>query len=271
MTGIAVRQSPHRHEAARELVAGLRRGRGCVVPIALLALWQLAAMRGWVAALVLPSPAQVGQALASVAGSGALAAGMAVSLRRVAVGYVLGVAIGLPLGILMTLSPVARKLVAPSFYFIVRVPLLAWVPFLMVLFGIGETLKLVIIAKSVLAPVTMNTERAMKLLPPAWTELGRALRLNRWQMLRSILFPATVLPVSVGLRLGLVQGWAALVGVELLASTDGIGYQLTMSRQLFQLDTMMALMLVIGGVGLLLDRGLEYAERYLARRYGGAP
>lgn len=215
---------------------------------------------------MLPSPAQVGQALAAAAESGVLAAGMAVSLRRVAVGYLLGVTIGLPLGILMTLSPVARKLVAPGFYFIMRVPLLAWV-----LFGIGETLKLVIIAKSVLAPVTLNTERAMKSLPPAWTELGRALSLNRRQTLRCILFPATVLPVFVGLRLGLVQGWAALVGVELLASTNGIGYQLTMSRQLFQLDTMMALMLVIGAVGLLLDRGLARAERSLARRYGGAP
>ncbi|HDR9583547.1 TPA: ABC transporter permease [Burkholderia stabilis] len=271
MPGIAIRQFVRGRGAAEALGAVRRRGTGGIVPIALLALWQLAAMRGWVAALVLPSPAQVGQALAAAAESGVLAAGMAVSLRRVAVGYLLGVTIGLPLGILMTLSPVARKLVAPGFYFIMRVPLLAWVPFLMVLFGIGETLKLVIIAKSVLAPVTLNTERAMKSPPPAWTELGRALSLNRRQTLRCILFPATVLPVFVGLRLGLVQGWAALVGVELLASTNGIGYQLTMSRQLFELDTMMALMLVIGAVGLLLDRGLARAERSLARRYGGAP
>jgi sulfonate transport system permease protein len=243
--------------------------RGAVIPVLLLAAWQITASRGLISTLVLPPPAQVLAALRQLAISGALENGIAVSLQRLALGYGLGVAIGVPLGLLLAISPLARRLIEPSFNAIARVPLLAWIPFLMVLFGIGETLKLVIIAKAALTPITLNTRRAVQSVPPAWLELGRLYRLNRAQTIGRILLPATILPLFVGLRFGLIQAWSALVVVELLASTDGLGFQLTMSRQLFQLDTMIALMAVIGIIGFTLDRGVVLTEAYLVRRFGG--
>jgi sulfonate transport system permease protein len=150
------------------------------------------------------------------------------------------------------------------------VPPVAWIPFLMVLFGIGEALKLVIIAKAVTVPVTINTELAVRGIPAGWRELGRLYRLSPWLTLRRILFPATILPVFTGLRLGLIQSWQMLIVVELLASSNGIGFQLTMARQLFRLDTMLALMVVVGVIGFLLDRVLALAERQIGRRFGGA-
>jgi len=243
--------------------------RGVVAPLVLLALWQFVSARGLVSSLVLPSPVQVLAALRGLAESGLLASSIAISLRRLFLGYAFGVAIGLPLGVLLAASSLARKLIGPSFYAAARVPLLAWVPFLMVIFGIGEALKLFIIAKAVLTPVTMNTERAIAAIPAGWRELGRMYRLSALTSARRILLPATILPVFVGLRFGLIQAWSALIVVELLASTRGLGFQLTMARQLFQLDTMMALMLVIGVIGFVLDRGLALAERVLVRQYGG--
>ncbi len=264
---------PERIAGAGSRARGRRAGsairRGVIVPATLLVLWQITAARGLVSTLVLPAPVQVLEALRQLAVSGALANGIAVSLRRLALGYGLGVAIGVPLGILLAVSPLARRLIAPSFNAVARVPLLAWIPFLMVLFGIGEALKLVVIAKAALTPITLNTERAILGVPKAWLELGRLLCLGHWPTIRRILLPATILPVFVGLRFGLIQAWSALVVVELLASTNGLGFQLTMSRQLFQLDTMMALMVVIGVIGFGLDRGLVTTEAYLARRFGG--
>jgi sulfonate transport system permease protein len=244
--------------------------RFAAVPALLFLLWLLSATFKLVPLLILPSPLQVWQAFLAASGNGTLTAALAISLQRLLTGYALGVALGLPLGLLFATSPVFRKLVAPSFWFIVRVPLLAWIPFLMVLFGIGEVLKLVIIAKAVMTPVSINTERAIRGIPAGWRELGRLYRLSPWLTLRRILLPATILPVFTGLRLGLVQAWAVLVAVELLASSNGIGFQLTMARQLFQLDTMLALMAVVGVIGFALDRGLAFAERGIARRFGGA-
>lgn len=251
-------------------LAWAKRFRFAVVPALLLLLWQLSVSGKFIPLLILPSPLQVWRAFFAASSGGTLATGLEISLQRLTIGYALGVALGLPLGLLFAISPIFRKLVAPSFWFIVRVPLLAWIPFLMVLFGIGEALKLILIAKSVMAPVTINTEQAVRGIPAGWRELGQLYRLSPWLTLRRILFPATVLPVFTGLRLGLVQAWAVLVAVELLASSSGIGFQLTMARQLFQLDTMFALMAVVGIVGYLLDRVLALAERHLARRFGGA-
>lgn len=255
--------------AGRTRSGGSAFRRGVIVPAILLALWQIAAARGLISTLVLPAPVQVLEALRQLALSGALADGIAVSLRRLALGYGLGVVIGIPLGLLLAISPLARRLIQPSFNAIARVPLLAWIPFLMVIFGIGEALKLVVIAKASLTPITLNTERAILGVPKAWRELGRLYGLAPWPAIRRILLPATILPIFVGLRFGLIQAWSALVVVELLASTNGLGFQLTMSRQLFQLDTMMALMGVIGVIGFALDRGVVTTEAYLARRFGG--
>jgi sulfonate transport system permease protein len=244
--------------------------RGLILPLTLLVLWQFIAARGLVSPLVLPAPAQVLHALGTLATSGLLTQSLAVSLQRLLYGYTIGVALGVALGVLLATSPLARKLIAPSFYAIARIPLLAWIPFLMVVFGLGEPLKIFIIAKAALTPVTINTERAISAISPGWRELGRLYGLPFLPTACKILLPATLLPIFVGLRFGLVQAWSALVAVELLAASAGLGYQLTMSRQLFQLDTMMALMLVIGVIGLALDWLLAASERRLVRRYGGA-
>ena len=261
---------PRRAMEAVSIGALLYRLRFVTVPVVLLLLWQLSASFHLISLFVLPSPLQVWRAFLADAASGQLASGLRVSLRRLLLGYGAGVAIGLPLGLALAVSPLARKLISPSYYFIIRVPPFAWIPFLMVIFGIGEAVKLIIIANAAMTPVVINTERAVRGISPSWRELGRLYRLSLWLTLRRILLPATILPVFTGLRFGLIQAWTMLVAVELLASTNGIGFQLTMARQLFELDTMIALMFVIGVIGFALDRVLALTERQLARRFGGA-
>jgi len=140
----------------------------------------------------------------------------------------------------------------------------------MLLLGIGEALKVVLVAKAVFTPITLSTSTGIRGVPQCYLELARALRFTRLQTLTRVIFPAALPQLFSGLRYGLTHAWLALVVVELLASYEGIGYLMIYSRQLFQLDVMVAIMLVIGAVGLLFDRLLALGESWLLRRYGGA-
>jgi sulfonate transport system permease protein len=142
---------------------------------------------------------------------------------------------------------------------------LGWIPLLMLLVGIDETLKVLVIAKAALVPVTLNTRAGIRAVPPAYLEVARAFRFNRRQLLRKVVLPAAVPPIFAGVRYGLTQAWLALVAVELLASSEGLGYLLVWGRQMFWLDTVIVAMLVIGAVGFIMDRALRAVETRLQR------
>jgi sulfonate transport system permease protein len=234
-------------------------------PAALLALWSVSAHFGWLAPQILPSPGEVWAALLDMAHSGDLVRNTGISLLRVAEGFTAGSVIGLLLGIAMGLSPKTEDYVKPLFTAFAQVPTLGWIPFLMLLVGIGEPLKVLVIAKAAFVPVTLNTLSGIRSVPPMYAEVGALFRFSRWQLLRKVVLPATVPPIFAGLRYGLTHAWNALVAVELLASAEGLGYLLVWSRQMFWLDTMMVAMLIIGIVGFTLDRIMGAVEARLQR------
>lgn len=242
---------------------------GLVAPLALLAAWQGASAAGLVAEQVLPAPALVWQTFRDVVGSGELADNLGYSLFRVATGFVVGAALGLLLGAAMGLSVRAARVFRPTLILIAIIPVVGWLPLLMLLLGIGEALKITIIAKAALTPVVLATMNGFRQVPAAYIDVGRVYRFTRVQVLRRIVLPATILPVFTGLRNGLTTAWVTLVVVEMLASTEGVGYLMVWGRQLFQLDLMLAMMLVIGAIGLAMDRALVAAEAALLRRFGG--
>jgi len=243
---------------------------GLVVPLALLLAWYVVTAAHWVPEQILPAPATVVAAFAALVRSGDLQHNLAVSLGRVAEGFGAGTLAGLLFGAGMGFSDRFSRLVRPTFLVIAQIPILAWLPFFMLLLGIGEALKVVLVAKAVFTPITLSTSTGIRGVPQRYLELARVLRFTRLQTLTRVIFPAALPQLFSGLRYGLTHAWLALVVVELLASYEGIGYLMIYSRQLFQLDVMVAIMLVIGAVGLLFDRLLALGESWLLRRYGGA-
>jgi sulfonate transport system permease protein len=241
-----------------------------LVPLVLLALWQAVTALNWLSPLVLPSPASVFAALQDMVLSGDLAANLGISLERVVLGFAAGAASGLVVGGLIGLSRIMDALLRPTLTGFVQVPVLAWIPLLMIPFGIGETLKLVAIGMAAFTPVAMNTAKGFRQVPQSLVEIGTVYRLTWLQRTVHILLPGAFPAVFTGLRLGLTSAWHSLVVVELVASTEGIGYMAVMARQMFQLDVMLATMAVIGVVGFTLDRSLRGAEDALGRRYGAA-
>lgn len=236
-----------------------------LLPLALLLLWQLAVSWQWVSAQILPPPGRVLATFLDLARSGDLWAELSISLQRVLIGSVLGGVLGLALGLLMGLSRQAEAYLWPLFQAVGQVPVLGWTPLLMMLVGIDETLKYLVIAKAVLVPMTINTFAGLRNIPQSYLEVARVYRFNLPQRLRRVILPAALPSIFTGVRFALTKGWIALVTVELLASSEGIGYLMVDGRQMFQLDLVIVAMLVIGLVGLLLDKGLALIETRLQR------
>jgi sulfonate transport system permease protein len=236
-----------------------------VVPAVVLPLWVIGSARGWLAEQVLPRPADVLHTFAEMVASGELAQHAGISLLRVLLGFAAGAAAGLVLGSAMGLSRRVDDHVRPLFTAIAQVPALAWIPLAMLLFGIGETLKIVVIAKAAFVPVVMNTSAGIANVPRSLVEVGESFRFTPLQMLRHVVLPGAVPPIFTGLRYGLTHAWIALVSVELLASSEGLGYLLVWGRQMFWLDTVLVAMIVIGVIGFVSDKLLGAVETRLQR------
>jgi sulfonate transport system permease protein len=236
-----------------------------LLPLVLLGLWYLGVERGWLSEQVLPPPAYVYQTLADLVTTGDLWVNATASLQRVVVGFALGAFVGMGLGLAMGLSKTVEDYLLPTFNALVQIPVLGWLPFALLLFGIGEPLKYVLIAKAASVPITLCTLQAFHQAPKGLVEVGRAYGFSRRQSVTSIVLPAAIPTLFTGLRLGFTKAWLSLVVVELVASSEGLGYLIVYGRQLFQLDLVMAAVVVVGAVGLAIDRGFDYLERRLNR------
>jgi sulfonate transport system permease protein len=243
---------------------------GFIVPLALLAAWYGATAAHWVPDQILPTPPAVWEAFGVLVRDGDLQRNLLISLSRVGYGFGAGTLAGLLLGAGMGFSDGIDRFVRPTFLVISQIPILAWLPFLMLLLGIGEALKIVLVAKAVFTPVTLGTAAGIRGVPARYLELARVLQLTGLRTLYRVVLPSALPQLFSGFRYGLTHAWLSLVAVELLASYEGVGYLMVYSRQLFQLDVMVAIMLVIAAVGLVLDRLLSLGESWLVRRFGGA-
>jgi sulfonate transport system permease protein len=250
----------------RRAAHGLGQGaQALLLPAALLLLWQLASSRGWMAEQILPPPARVWQSFLELADSGELASHLGFSARRVAWSLLLGGSSGMLIGLALGCSRRARAYLLPSFTLLAQFPVLGWVPLLIIVAGIDEALKISAISIAVAVPVAINTRQGIVNIPKAWWEVAQVYQFTRWQTLVKVLLPAAAPSLFNGWRQAVMQAWLTLVFVELLASSEGIGYLMVWGRQLAQLDLVMLGMLLIGLIGVALDASLRLLETRLQR------
>jgi sulfonate transport system permease protein len=231
----------------------------------LFALWRLAASRHWLPEQVLPAPALVWQSFLELWQSGELQTHLQISAARVGWSLLIGTASGLLLGFGMGLSRTARDYLAPTFDVVAQFPVLGWIPILIIFAGIDEALKISAISIAVVVPVVVNTQKGIANIPRAWFEVARVYGFTRAQVVRRVVLPAAAPSLFNGLRQAVMQAWLTLVFVELLASSEGIGYLMVWGRQLAQLDLVVVGMIVIGLVGVALDVALRSLEARLQR------
>lgn len=249
----------------------VRRIEPFLLPLSLLVLWAVGAHRGWISEQVLPPPQFVWDTLRDLAANGDLWTHAQASMQRVFIGFIVGSLLGLLLGAAMGLSRNVEAYLLPTFNALVQIPVLGWLPFVLLLVGIGEPLKYILIAKAALVPVTLGTLQGFRQTPANLLEVGRVYGYTPRQQIFEIVFPTALPTLFTALRLGFTKAWLSLVVVELVASSEGLGYLIVYGRQLFQLDLVMAAVIVVGAVGYAIDRLLDYAEARIARRHGATP
>jgi len=235
------------------------------VPLAILLLWQLATSLHLLPVQILPSPLLVASTAIELIRGGEILDGLRISLWRIGIGFVIGAGSGLIFGALLGLSRTVENYCGLTFRFLAQVPSLGWLPILLLIFGLDETLKFVLIAKASFVPTVIATSESNKQIPAPLREVARVLQLPAGSYLRRLVVPATVPGIFGGLRTALSHAWIALIVVEMLAATEGVGYTMVWGRTLFQIDIVIVGMAVIGLIGLAMDTGLACIERRLQR------
>ena len=240
-------------------------GIGFIFPVILLYVWHVAVEKSWVNPLLLPAPEYVWLALKDLYQSGELWSNLSISLSRIGYGFGAGILIASVLGLIMGLSRSAEAYIWPTFKVINLVPVVGWIPILILVVGIDEALKIILIAKAALVPMTINVFKGVRNIPVQLTEVAEVYQLNTWSKFKHVILPGAFISFIGGLRLSLASAWGALVAVELLASSEGIGYVMVYGRQIFQLDVVMATVVVIGLVGFAFD----FIIRLLQKQFRG--
>ena len=242
---------------------------GLILPIMLVAAWQIAAGTGALDPTIWASPIAVVRQARAALEDGSLPADLAASLQRNLTGLALGIPVGLAAGTSLALSAVADRLFHPSLSAIRQVALFSWVPLISLWLGSDEPAKIAFIAYAVFFPVMLNTYQAVKGADVRLVEVGRMLCLSRRQMLRRIILPAALPGIATGIHLALVYGWLATIGAEYLFSAGpGIGSALMTGRVQFRMDMVIVGMASIALIGMALNQAAGYGERRLLRSRG---
>lgn len=236
-----------------------------ISPLLLIALWAWACKAGIFPPQILVSPQRVYETGISLWKSGELWGQLHHSLYRLFWGFAIGTILGLLFGIAVGLFKWVENFCSPFFNAMRQIPVITFVPMLVLIFGVDEVFKIVLVAEAGFFPVALATYKAIQDIPRSYYEVARVYRLPTTQFVTRVALPATVPPVLTGVRLSLGRSWAVLVAAELLAADSGIGQMMEMGRQMFRLDIVMVGALIAGIIGYALDRGCRSLEWFLVR------
>lgn len=238
-----------------------------------LALWWLVTALQLITPLFLPAPQQVLHQLLVIASAqgfmdATLWQHLAASLGRILLALLAAVLIGVPTGIAMGLSPTVRGILDPLIELYRPVPPLAYLPLMVIWFGIGETAKILLIYLAIFAPVALATLQGVRSVQQVRLRAAQSLGASRWQLLHLVILPSALPEILTGLRIGLGVGWSTLVAAELIAATRGLGFMVQSAGEFLATDVVLAGILVIALIAFGLELGLRTLQRRLTPWHG---
>ena len=251
--------------AARRKARRLRRGDKVVFgwllgPFLLLLAWATGSAAGLIDPRVLPSPWATLATAADLVRDGRLQTNLAVSALRAGQGFAWGVAAGSLFALVAGLSQLGDYAIDGLVQIKRSIPTLALIPLLVLWFGIGETMKVTVIAISVFIPIYIQTHTALRGIDIKYLELAETLGLGRWGFIRRVVLPGALPGFMTGLRFGVMGAWLALVVVEQLNATSGIGYMINLARTYAQSDVILVGLVVYALLGLSSDAAVRLVE-----------
>ena len=258
--------APSQQPGLRRLGLGAPLAWGWVLgPSLLLLYWSVLSATGWLDPRVLPAPWTAVEAAIELIRDGRLQDNLAVSAWRAGQGLVFGTTAGVVLALLSGLTLLGGYIIDGLVQLKRGIPVLALIPFMVLWFGIGEGMKVTVIAITVFAPVYIQTHTALRAIDLKQVELAETLELSRWGFIRHVVLPGALPGLLTGLRFGVTASWLALVVVEQLNATSGIGYMITLARNYAQTDVMLVGLVVYALLGLSSDAVVRLIQQRALR------
>jgi NitT/TauT family transport system permease protein/taurine transport system permease protein len=190
------------------------------------------------------------------------------SLQVALTGYIIAILVGIPLGILMAWNKYTERFVRPIFDLIKPIPGVAWIPLMIVIFGIGIKSKAAVVFFSAVVPCILNAYTGIKQTKDVHLWVARTFGGTRNQMLLKIAIPTALPYIMTGVRIALGSAWVAIVAAELMGSTKGLGFMIQQSRGIFRTDIIIVGMLAIGICGGVLTSLLSVIEKKVVKGKG---
>jgi NitT/TauT family transport system permease protein/taurine transport system permease protein len=245
-------------------------GLAAIVPfIPVIALWTAVAESGLFPRAFFPGPVEVVKAFVTLTYKGILPDYLQDSLLRLITGAAVGMAIGIPLGILIGTSRWAHRVTWPVLLFFQAIGDIAWLPILLIWFGFGLTTMTFVIVYTVLFPVVLNTVLGVESVPRDLARAAQSLGASRARVLWEVTLPGALPNIITGLRNGLGYGWRALIAVEMIVGTSGIGFLMFDARRSGSVVEILLGMIILGLLWYVVDAWiLAPIERATGQRWG---
>lgn len=233
--------------------------------VALLALWWIATHAGWIKPLFLPKPETIWfafkQAVAGDLDNHTLAVHFGWSMYRVFSAFALAVVIGIPVGIAMGVSRFARGLFDPPIEFYRPLPPLAYLPLMVIWFGIGEVSKIMLLFLSIFAPVALAARAGVRSVSQEQIQAALSMGASTRQVIQHVVLPGALPEILVGLRIGMGVGWTTLVAAEMVAADAGLGKMVYNASNFLRTDVVILGIVAIGAVAYVFELLMRYIER----------
>lgn len=236
-----------------------------ILPVLIIILWVLATFSDDFKLRLLPSPYAVGVRIVSMMRDGSIWIYILVSARRALIGLVIGASLGYFFGMINGMSKIANAFLNTTLQMLRTVPVLALLPLLIIYLGIGERLKVFMVALGVFFPMYLNTYGGVKTIDDGLFEMSRVYGLNRLQLFTQIILPGSLQAVLVGVRISLGGMWLILIAAETVASDAGIGYMAAQARELMQMDKVFFSIIIYAALGKLSDMVASSLEKRFLR------
>jgi sulfonate transport system permease protein len=238
-----------------------RRGAAALGPVLLLVLWVAGSLTGVLDPRTLSAPWTVVSTTGDLLADGRLQENLLVSAQRALLGLVLGVTVGVVLALLSGLSRLGESLIDGPVQIKRAIPSLALLPLLILWLGIGEQMKVLTIALGVFVPIYLQTHAGLRAIEARYVELAQTVQLTRVAFLRRVIVPGALPGFLLGLRFAVTAAWLALVVVEQINSTSGIGYMMELARTYGQTDVIVVGLVLYGLLGLVSDGAVRLLQR----------
>ncbi|MDE6834374.1 MAG: ABC transporter permease [Ruminococcus sp.] len=244
--------------------------KNAVISIAvLIGIWQLVYTFSSYSDALFPSPYQSLLALGEMIKNGSLFENVKTSMYRFSLGYVTSVVSAVILGLILGRLPAVFKYINPAVQLLRPISPTAWMPFIVLLFGIGDMPAIIIIFIAGFFPVLLSTVSAVGSIDPIYFKVAKSFGIKQPQLIWKVIFPASFPQIASGIHLAIGTSWIFLVAGEMVGSQSGLGYQIIDARNNIRADILLATIVVIGIIGIILDSLLRFLENKILKVWGG--